>query len=223
MVFGDPAWGSDEATSADLITAYLDAGGNLIDTPNGYTEGASERIIGEHLASRPGLRDRVVISTKFARGMFPGNPKGGGAGRKAVVQQVNASFGRLRTDCIDLYWQHCWDRHTTLEETLAALNDVVHAGKIRHIGLSDTPAWAVARMATLAELRAWAPIAALQVEYSLARRTAEGELFGVGGRVGPGRARLQPVGQRRAVGQVLPRAAEPGRIRPRHARQGPAR
>lgn len=178
MAFGDPSWGSDDATSADLIAAYVDAGGNLIDTANGYSEGASERIIGDHLVAHPGLRDRLVISTKFARGMFPGDPNGGGAGRKAVIGQVEASLRRLRTDYIDLYWQHCWDRHTPLEETLATLHDLVRAGKIRYIGLSNTPAWAAARMATLAELRAWAPIVALQVEYSLVRRTVEGELFG---------------------------------------------
>lgn len=193
MAFGDPSWGSDEQTSADLIAAYLDAGGNLVDTANGYSEGASERIIGDHLAARPGLRDRLVLSTKFARGMFPGDPNGGGAGRKAVIQQVEASLGRLRTDYIDLYWQHCWDRHTPLEETLAALDDLVRAGKIRYIGLSNTPAWAVARMATVAELRGWAPIVALQVEYSLVRRTVEGELFGAASELGLGVLAYSPL------------------------------
>lgn len=193
MAFGDPAWGSDDRTSSDLIAAYLDAGGNLIDTANGYTEGASERIVGEYLAAHPGLRDRVAISTKFARGMFPGDPNGGGAGRKAVIQQVDASLERLRTDYIDLYWQHCWDRHTPLEETLAVLNDLVRAGKIRYIGLSNTPAWAVARMATTAELRAWAPITALQVEYSLVRRTVEGELFGAARELGLGVLAYSPL------------------------------
>ncbi|MEW2522246.1 aldo/keto reductase [Actinacidiphila alni] len=193
MAFGDPAWGSDEATSADLISAYVESGGNLIDTANGYIEGASERIVGAYLKDRSGLRDRLVISTKFARGMFPGDPNGGGAGRKAVLQQVDASLTRLGTDHIDLYWQHCWDRHTPLEETLAALNDLVTAGKIRYIGLSNTPAWAVARMATVAEFRSWSPIVALQVEYSLVRRTVEGELFGAARELGLGTLAYSPL------------------------------
>src|ERR1700761_8550804 len=114
MAFGDPSWGSDNATSAELITSYLEAGGNLIDTANGYSEGASESIIGDYVARHPGLRDRVVLSTKFARGMVPGDPNSGGAGRKAGLGQVEASLKRLRTDYIDLYWQHCWARWTPL-------------------------------------------------------------------------------------------------------------
>ncbi|MFJ4783767.1 aldo/keto reductase [Streptomyces sp. NPDC088794] len=193
MAFGDPAWGSDDKTSTDLIEAYLEAGGNVIDTANGYTEGASERIIGDYLAAHPDLRDRVVISTKFARGMFPGDPNGGGAGRKAVIQQAEASLRRLRTDYIDLYWQHCWDRHTPLEETLTALDDLVRSGKVRYVGLSNTPAWAVARMATIAEYRHLAPVVALQVEYSLVRRTVEGELFGAAREFGLGVLAYSPL------------------------------
>jgi aryl-alcohol dehydrogenase-like predicted oxidoreductase len=118
--------------------------------------------------------------------MFPGDPNGGGAGRKAIMQQIDASLSRLGTDYIDLYWQHNWDQHTPLEETLSTLNDLVHAGKIRYAGLSDTPAWAVARMATIAEFRGWAQIAAIQVEYSLLQRTVEGELFGAARELGIG-------------------------------------
>lgn len=103
---------------------------------------------------------------------------GGGASRKAILEQVDASLRRLGVDYIDLYWQHCLDQHTPVEESLATLNNLVRDGKIRYIGLSNTPAWAVSRMATIAELRGWAPIVALQVEYSLVRRTVEGELFG---------------------------------------------
>ena len=193
MAFGDESWGSDEQTSADLIASYVETGGNLIDTANGYSEGASEQVIGRYLAQRPGARDRLVISTKFARGMFPGDPNGGGAGRKAVIQQVDASLQRLGIDYIDLYWQHCWDQHTPLEETLAALDNLVRAGKVRYIGLSNTPAWAVARMATIAEFRSWAPIAALQVEYSLVRRTVEGELFGAARELGLGVLAYSPL------------------------------
>jgi aryl-alcohol dehydrogenase-like predicted oxidoreductase len=127
-----------------------------------------------------------VIATKFAGNLFPGDPNGGGAGRKAVLQQADQSLRRLGTDYIDLYWQHNWDRHTPLEETVSALNDLVRAGKVRYAGLSDTPAWAVARAATIAEFRGWAPVAAIQVEYSLLQRTPEGELFGIARELGLG-------------------------------------
>jgi aryl-alcohol dehydrogenase-like predicted oxidoreductase len=186
MTFGDANWGSDAETSKEIIARYLDAGGNVIDTANGYSEGGSEQVIGEYLASRPGLRDRVVISTKYARNMYAGDPNGGGASRKAILEQVDASLRRLGVDYIDLYWQHCLDRHTPIEESIATLNDLVRDGKIRYIGISNTPAWAVSRIATIAELRGWAPVVALQVEYSLVRRTVEGELFGFAAELGLG-------------------------------------
>jgi aryl-alcohol dehydrogenase-like predicted oxidoreductase len=186
MIFGDASWGADEQTSVEIIDRYLDAGGNALDTANAYADGRSEQLIGRYLAGRPGRRDRLVIATKFAGNLFPGDPNGGGAGRKAVLQQADQSLRRLGTDYIDLYWQHNWDRHTPLEETVSALNDLVRAGKVRYAGLSDTPAWAVARAATIAEFRGWAPVAAIQVEYSLLQRTPEGELFGIARELGLG-------------------------------------
>ena len=186
MTFGDASRGSDDATATALLDRYRAAGGNFIDTANAYNAGRSEETIGAYLDKHPGLRDRLVIATKFAAGMFPGDPNGGGAGRKAIMQQIEGSLRRLGTDYIDLYWQHNWDRHTPLEETIATLNDLVRAGKIRYVGLSDTPAWAVARTATIAELRGWVHVSAIQVEYSLLRRTAEGELFGAARELGLG-------------------------------------
>jgi aryl-alcohol dehydrogenase-like predicted oxidoreductase len=186
MTFGDGSWGADDDTSAALLDRYLQAGGNFIDTANAYNDGRSEETIGAYLDKHPGLRDRLVIATKFGAGMFPGDPNGGGAGRKAIMQQVEWSLRRLRTDYIDLYWQHNWDRHTPLEETVLTLSDLVRAGKIRYIGLSDTPAWAVARAGTIAELRGWATVAAIQVEYSLLQRTIEGELLGAARELGLG-------------------------------------
>jgi aryl-alcohol dehydrogenase-like predicted oxidoreductase len=193
MPFGDPSWGSDAETSSDIIARYLDAGGNFIDTANGYSEGDSERIIGDYLTKRPGLRDRVVISTKFARNMFPGDPNGGGSGRKAVLQQVDASLERLGVEYIDLYWQHCWDQNTPIDETISTLNDLVRVGKVCYIGLSNTPAWAVMRAASIAEFRGWAPVIALQTEYSLLRRTVEGELFGAARELGLGVTPYSPL------------------------------
>jgi len=186
MTFGDGSWGADDETSTAMLDRYLERGGNFIDTANMYNGGRSEETLGAYLDERPGLRDRLVIATKFAASMLPGDPNGGGAGRKTILQQVEASLRRLRTDYIDLYWQHNWDRHTPLEETISTLNDLVRAGKIRYIGLSDMPAWAVARSATIAELRGWAHVVAIQVEYSLLQRTVEGELFGVARELGLG-------------------------------------
>ncbi|MEV6849492.1 aldo/keto reductase [Actinoplanes sp. NPDC051411] len=183
MTFGDPGWGADEETSIEILRRYLDAGGNFIDTANAYMGGRSEEVIGRYLGKD---RDRVVLASKFALSLDPADPNNGGTGRKAIYRHVDDSLRRLGTDYLDLYWQHNWDRHTPLEETMSTLDDLVRAGKVRYIGLSDTPAWAVARMATLAEWRGWSAIAAIQVEYSLLERTAEGELFGVARELGLG-------------------------------------
>ena len=118
---------------------------------------------------------------------IPGDPNGGGGGRKALIGQLEESLRRLQTDYVDLYWLHGWDRSAPIEETLRALDDLVAAGKVRYIGLSDVPAWVAARAQTIAELRGWTPITALQLEYSLLERTPEGELLpmaqalGIGG------------------------------------------
>jgi aryl-alcohol dehydrogenase-like predicted oxidoreductase len=128
----------------------------------------------------------LVVATKFAGNLFPGDPNGGGAGRKAIMRQLEHSLQRLGTDYVDLYWMHQWDRHTPIEETMATLDSLVRSGKVRYIGLSDTPAWSVTQAEMIARFRGWAPVAAVQIEYSLAQRTVEAELipmareFGIG-------------------------------------------
>jgi aryl-alcohol dehydrogenase-like predicted oxidoreductase len=117
-----------------------------------------------------------VLASKFFGNMFPGDPNGGGAGRTAIIAQLEATLRRLRTDYLDLYWLHNWDRNTPLEETLRTLDDLVRAGKIRYLGFSNTPAWVTAQAQTMAQLRGWTPLIALQVEYSLLARTVEGEI-----------------------------------------------
>src|SRR5258708_12036613 len=139
MIFGDSSRGADEDTSLRIIDRYLAAGGNALDTANAYAAGRAEEVIGRCLAGHPGVRDRLVIATKFAGNMFPGDPNGGGAGRKAVIQQVDNSLRRLGTDYIDLYWLHNWDRHTPLEETMSTLNDLLRARKVPYARLSHTP------------------------------------------------------------------------------------
>jgi len=177
MTFGeDWNWGSTVEESEAILTRYLERGGNFIDTANGYTKGHSEAIIGDFFARTPGRRDRVVLATKFSTNLYPGDPNGGGAGRKAIVSSCEESLRRLRTDYIDLYWMHFWDPNTPIDETLRALDDLVRAGKVRYIGASDTPAWKVAQAQVLAAFRGWSPFVGLQIEYSLIERTVEGEL-----------------------------------------------
>ncbi|MFD2467903.1 aldo/keto reductase [Amycolatopsis silviterrae] len=186
LTFDDPGWGCDQDTALHLLRRYVDAGGNTLDTANGYAGGRAEQTIAKFLRASPSARDGLVLATKFAGNLHPGDPNGGGAGRKAILRQLDASLARLGTDHVDLYWQHYFDRHTPIEETIGTLQDLVTAGKIRYYGLSDTPAWAVARAASLAESRGWSPVAAIQAEYSLLQRTVEGELFGAARALGIG-------------------------------------
>jgi aryl-alcohol dehydrogenase-like predicted oxidoreductase len=178
MTFGeDWGWGSSVAESEAIISRFMERGGNFIDTANVYTKGHSEKIIGDFVGRDHARRDRIVIATKFFGNLFPGDPNGGGAGRKTIVSSCEQSLRRLQTDYIDLYWMHCWDRFTPVDETMRALDDLVTSGKLRYIGFSDTPAWKVSQAQTIAHLRGWAPLIALQIEYSLLERTVEGELI----------------------------------------------
>ncbi|TCM44527.1 aldo/keto reductase [Kribbella sp. VKM Ac-2568] len=178
MTFGeDPgAAGTSVEESEKILATYLDLGGNFVDTANFYTNGHSEKILGDWFAAHPGRREHVVLASKFFGNLFPGDPNGGGAGRSAIIAQLDESLRRLQTDYLDLYWLHNWDRHTPIEETVRTLDDLVRAGKIRYIGFSNTPAWFTAQAQTTALLKSWTPLSALQVEYSLLARTVEGEL-----------------------------------------------
>ena len=187
MTFGEEwGWGSDVETSEAILSAYLDRGGNFLDTANMYTKGHSEAVIGDYFAKRPGRRDRAVIATKFMAAMHLGDPNSGGAGRKSIVAACEESLRRLKTDYIDLYWLHFWDHHTPIGETMRALDDLVRDGKVRYLGFSDTPAWKVAQAQVLAELRDWSPLIALQIEYSLVERSVEDELMPMARELGLG-------------------------------------
>jgi aryl-alcohol dehydrogenase-like predicted oxidoreductase len=178
MTFGqDWGWGSTPEDSKKIYDRFFDLGGNFIDTANVYTKGHSEKIIGDHLKDSPSKRQRTVIATKFFGTMLNGDPNSGGAGRKGIMAACEESLRRLQTDYIDLYWMHCWDQHTPIEETMSALDDLVASGKVRYIGFSDTPAWKVMEAQMTARFRGWAPLVALQLEYSLLERTIEGELI----------------------------------------------
>ncbi len=178
MTFGEEwGWGSGAKESQRIFDRYVDLGGNFVDTANVYTKGHSEKILGDHLKDSPSKRQRTVIATKFFGAMLSGDPNSGGAGRKALVAACENSLRRLQTDYIDLYWMHCWDVHTPIEETMRALDDLVGSGKVRYLGFSDTPAWKVMEAQMLARFRGWSPLIALQLEYSLLERTIEGDLI----------------------------------------------
>ena len=186
MNFDDGAWGSGPATSFEILDRYLDSGGNFIDTANQYNGGTSEETLGHYFEQQPARRDRLVLATKFGGTLHPSDPNGGGAGRKAIYTQLDESLRRLKTDYIDMYWMHQWDRHTPIEETLSTLDDLVRAGKIRAIGVSNVPAWWVGEAVGIARVSGWERVAALQVEYSLLTRTPEGEQFGAARALGLG-------------------------------------
>lgn len=187
MTFGeDLGWGSSVKDSEAILDRYIELGGNFIDTANLYTKGHSEKIIGDHLGHDREKRDRLVIATKFSGNLYVGDPNGGGSNRKSIVAACEQSLRRLRTDYIDLYWLHNWDKLTPIEETMAALHDLVQAGKVRYIGVSDTPSWKVAQAQVIAQFRGWAQFIGLQIEYSLLERTVEGELIPMAQELGLG-------------------------------------
>ncbi|HKV04142.1 MAG TPA: aldo/keto reductase [Candidatus Acidoferrales bacterium] len=175
MTFGTEwGWGADESTSRQMFDRYVAAGGNFIDTADAYTNGHSEELVGKFVGEA-GLRDRLAIATKFTFNPQPGNPNSGGNGRKNIYRALEGSLRRLKTDYVDLYYLHAWDIVTPVEEVVSTLTDLVHEGKIRYYGLSDTPAWYVARAQTLAEKEGKERVATLQLEYSLVERTIERE------------------------------------------------
>jgi aryl-alcohol dehydrogenase-like predicted oxidoreductase len=176
MIFGDRrgGWGASRDEAARIVERFAEAGGNFIDTANSYAAGESERIVGELVKAE---RERWVLSTKYTLSMRPDDPNGGGAHRKSLVQSLEASLRRLGTDYLDVYWVHIWDVFTPVEEVTRALDDVVSAGKVLYVGISDTPAWIVAQAVTLADLRGWSRFAGLQVPYSLVERSVERELL----------------------------------------------
>jgi len=206
MTFGTEwGWGMEKAAAQNIFNAYLDAGGNFIDTADLYTNGSSESWLGDFIAAR-GARDQVVIASKFSYNAQPGNPNAGGNGRKNVLRAIEGSLKRLKTDYLDLYLLHTWDQVTPAEEVMRTFDDLVRAGKVRHVGLSDVPAWYAARAATLAQLRGYEPVSALQLEYSLAERNIENEFTGLGAEVGAGIMVWSPLASGLLSGKYKPNA-----------------
>ncbi|WP_112941092.1 MULTISPECIES: aldo/keto reductase [unclassified Rhizobium] len=192
MTFGAGRWGANEQTSRALFDAYVDAGGNFIDTADIYSAGKSEEMLGAFL-SDSGQRDRLVVATKsgFPRGA--GTPLWGGNGAKNIRLGIEGSLKKLRTDYIDMYWMHVWDQTTPADEVLQTLSDAVRAGKILHYGFSNTPAWYVARIATLAEAHGLPKPIGLQYAYSLIDRGVELDLMPAGAEFGLGMVPWSPL------------------------------
>lgn len=175
MTFGtEYAWGIEQQTAFTLMDRFVERGGNFLDTADGYTNGTSEKIIGAWMEAR-GNRERIVLATKYSQTFSKGEPNSAGNGRKHLYDALHGSLRRLKTDHVDVYWVHAWDGLTPVEEVMSTLNDLVRAGKIRAIGLSDVPAWYLARAQTMAEWRGWERVAAMQLEYSLVERNIERE------------------------------------------------
>lgn len=175
MTFGDDwGWGAPKEESRKMFDAFVEAGGNLIDTANNYTNGTSEKFVGEFTKAE---RDHFVIATKYSLSEYPTDPNFGGNHRKNMRRSVEGSLRRLDTDHIDLLWLHMWDGMTPVEEVMRALDDLVRAGKVLYVGISDTPAWVVSQANTLADLRGWSRFVAYQGEYSLASRAPERDIL----------------------------------------------
>ncbi len=175
MTFGEEwGWGASKEESRAMFDCYVESGGNFIDTANGYTNGTSERMVGEFIRSD---RDRFVLATKYTFPTQTGDPNSGGNHRKSMVRSLEGSLKRLGTDYVDLLWLHAWDYSTSVEEVMRGLDDLVRSGKVLYVGVSDTPAWVVSSANMLAELRGWSSFVALQIEYSLAERTPERDLL----------------------------------------------
>jgi len=175
MTFGeDWGWGSSKDEARRVYDVYRAAGGNFIDTANMYTNGSSENLIGEFMHDH---RHSVVLATKYTNANAGNDPNAAGNQRKSMVQAIEGSLRRLKTDYIDLYWLHIWDQMTPVEEVMRAFDDLVRQGKVLYIGVSDAPAWWIAQANTLAELRGWTQFIGLQIEYSLIERTVERELI----------------------------------------------
>jgi aryl-alcohol dehydrogenase-like predicted oxidoreductase len=175
MTFGTEwGWGADYTASKAIFDTFCNAGGTFLDTANRYTEGTSERWLGEFIAAD---RDHFVVATKYTLFDRTGDPNFSGNHRKNMMRSVEASLRRLNTPYIDLLWVHAWDATTPVDEILRGLDDLITAGKVHYVGISDTPAWVVSQANVMAELRGWTRFVGLQIEYSLIQRSPERDLL----------------------------------------------
>ncbi|MFI9403563.1 aldo/keto reductase [Nocardia sp. NPDC052316] len=192
MTFGaDWGWGADKDEARKIFDTYVERGGNFVDTASQYTNGTSEQLLGEFTADN---RESLVLATKYTMLRRQGDPNSGGNHRKSMFASVEASLRKLNTDYIDLLYLHAWDFMTPVDEILRGMDDLVRSGKVLYVGISDAPAWQVARMQTIADLRGWSPLIALQIEYSLIERTVERDLIPMARELGLGVIPWSPLG-----------------------------
>lgn len=193
MTFGAGRWGTGEKTSRGVFNAYVEAGGNFVDTADVYSAGQSEEMLGSFLAES-GLRDTLVIATKSGFSRIQGAPNAGGSGAKNIRLGLEGSLRRLRTDYIDMFWVHVWDRLTPAEEVLQMLVEAKRSGKILHYGFSNTPGWYIAKIATLAQAHGLPAPVGLQYQYSLIERGIELDILPAGNEFGLGMVPWSPLG-----------------------------
>lgn len=218
MTFGEEwGWGAGFEESSRQFFAFLEAGGNFIDTANRYTEGSSERFLGE-LIKQSGRRDDLVVATKYALVTHERGLNLAGNHRKNMMQSVEGSLKRLQTDHLDILYLHAWDFTTSSEEVMRAMHDLVQQGKVFYVAVSDTPAWIVSRANTIAELRGWDPFMALQVEYSLIQRTVERDLLPMAHAMELAVTAWAPMAGGALTGKYLQENSDPKRLQPNSAR-----
>jgi aryl-alcohol dehydrogenase-like predicted oxidoreductase len=211
MTFGDVlGWGADFDESRRMFDAFLEAGGNFVDTANNYTQGTSEQFLGKLIGPH---RERLVVATKATMTGKRDDPNAGGNHRKNIVQTVETSLKRMQTDYLDLLWIHAWDAITPIEELMRTLDDLVRQGKVLYVGISNTPAWVISQANAIASLRGWTPFVGIQVEYSLIERTPEREMLPMARALGLGVTSWSPLG----AGILT------GKYSTRHGTDGPKR
>lgn len=210
MTFGEE-WGTgaDKKESKNIFDAFVKVGGNFIDTANRYTEGTSEKFLGEFVGLE---RDRFVIASKYSLYDRRDDINAAGNHRKNLVRSLEGSLKRLNTNYLDILWVHAWDFTTSPQEVMRGLDDLVRQGKVLYIGISDTPAWIISQANTLAELRGWTAFAGLQIEYSLIQRTAERDLIPMANHFGMAITPWAPLGAGMLTGKHNEKAAEGARL-----------
>lgn len=213
MTFGaEWGYGADKSESQKMFDGFIESGGNFFDTANRYTEGTSEEYLGDFMKAS-GRRDEIVMASKYSLHSKLGRINDSGNHRKNLVQSLEGSLKRLKTDYIDLFYIHAWDFTTPEQEVMRALDDLVRSGKILHIGISDTPAWVIAKSNTIAELRGWTSFTALQIEYSLITREGERELIPMAGSFDMGVTSWAPLAGGALTGKYLTANDDPKRLK----------
>ncbi|MCP2163175.1 aldo/keto reductase [Goodfellowiella coeruleoviolacea] len=183
-------WGAEKDEARKLFDTYVERGGNFVDTANTYTNGSSERLLGEFTRDN---RESLVLATKYTTLRRPDDPNSGGSHRKSLFASVETSLRRLNTDYLDLLYLHVWDFATPVEEILRGMDDLVRQGKVLYVAMSNAPAWEVSRMQAIADLRGWSPLVGLQIEYNLVNRAAERDLIPMARAMGLGVTPYSPL------------------------------